>query len=74
MTYLFFSGRLGPCSTARAKEQCEMSIVFLQGGGLSKEQMDRVRLERHQLWLFFRLITDVLCLRKRRNSDGETKQ
>ncbi len=51
-----------------------MSIVFLQGGGLSKEQMDRVRLERHQLWLFFRLITDVLCLRKRRNSDGETKQ
>lgn len=46
----FLTGRLGPIALDHAKEKCAMSIVFLQGGGLSPSQMDQVPLENVRLF------------------------
>lgn len=43
--YPFFGARLGP-ALADPRRENDMSIVLLQGGGLSKDQLDRVPLNR----------------------------
>ena len=40
----FFGARLGS-ALLDSKRDTDMSIVFLQGGGLSKDQIDRVPLQ-----------------------------
>jgi hypothetical protein len=44
MSHPFFTCRLGPCIADKTEEQRKMSIVFLQGGGLSRQQLDGVPL------------------------------
>jgi hypothetical protein len=44
MSHPFFTSRLGPCIAGKTEEQHRMSIVFLQGGGLSRQQLDEVPL------------------------------
>ena len=41
-TLPFLTGRLGPIITDITREQCSMSLVLLQGGGLSQSQIDQV--------------------------------
>lgn len=47
--FAFFSARLGGCALDMAQEHCRMSIVLLQGGGLSRRQLDEVPLGRGQI-------------------------
>lgn len=60
MTYPFFTGRLGPGSCDRAKEHQKMSIILLQGGGLSKAQIDDVPLQTLQLRSLFRPVATAI--------------
>jgi hypothetical protein len=43
--YPFFSARLSP-GPLHYRRDADMSIVFVQGGGLSQDQFDRVSLNR----------------------------
>lgn len=52
-SYPYLSSRLGPGAVDLAKERCTMSIVLLQGGGLSRRQIAGVPLGRLQ---------DLTCL------------
>lgn len=55
VSHPFFTGRLGPCIGDITRAQCNMSMVFLQGGGLSKRQIDQVPLRGFGLgWIFRR--------------------
>ena len=45
--YPFYGARLAPAPADRSGET-DMSIVLLQGGGLSKDQFDRVPLHNQQ--------------------------
>lgn len=58
--YPFFTGRLGPFTTLRAKEHCTMSIVFLNGGGLAKDQMDQVPLAGSRFGISMRRVLHVI--------------
>lgn len=66
MTYPFFTGRLGPGSSDRAEEQQKMSIILLQGGGLSKAQIDDVPLKSLQVRSLFRAVATAILLGWRR--------
>ncbi len=51
-----------------------MSIVFLQGGGLSQEQIDRVPLEIGGLWSCVRRCVAVIARWSGRRSDRNEGQ
>ena len=70
----FLTGRLGPLASDRAKERCTMSVVFLQGGGVSQAQTDRVPQESGGLRSLLRHCVDTISRWSGRRSDHEESQ
>lgn len=63
--YPFFGARLCAPYSKCNPDQSEMSIVFLQGGGLSKDQIDRSpTFERGSIPRVLKWLTAILSLRR----------
>lgn len=66
--YSFLTVRLGPCAINLAEERCNMSLVLVQGGGLS-QQLNQMPLGGSAMSRVVKLIWAILLQRRRSMAD-----